>query len=52
MRARLTRGGELFITTPRFRNLSPVTVSLGRVMVKARAAAAGTRLAQARHGGA
>jgi tungstate transport system substrate-binding protein len=51
MRARLTRGGELFITTPRFRNLSPVTVSLGRVTVKARAAAAGTRLAQASHRG-
>jgi tungstate transport system substrate-binding protein len=35
IRTRLSRGGELLITAPRFRNLSPLSASLGRVTVKA-----------------
>jgi ABC-type tungstate transport system permease subunit len=34
---RLTRSGELFLTAPRFRNLSPLSLSLGRVTVRASA---------------
>jgi tungstate transport system substrate-binding protein len=34
LRARLTRGGGLVLTTPRFRNLSPLSRSLGRVAVR------------------
>ena len=35
VRARLTRSGPLFLTSPRFRNLSPLSFSLGRVRVRA-----------------
>jgi hypothetical protein len=35
VRARLTRSGPLFLRTPRFRNLSPLSQSLGRVTVRA-----------------
>jgi hypothetical protein len=43
IRSRLSRGGELFITTPRFRNLSPLSASLGRVTVKASVSVLGIR---------
>jgi tungstate transport system substrate-binding protein len=35
LRVRLTRSGRLFLTTPRFANLSPLTESLGRFRVRA-----------------
>ena len=35
LRVRLTRSGTLFLTTPRFRNLSPLSQSLGRFTVRA-----------------
>jgi tungstate transport system substrate-binding protein len=35
LRSRLTRSGALFLTAPRFRNLSPLNLSLGRVRVRA-----------------
>ena len=35
LRARLTRSGTLFLTTPRFENLSPLSQSLGPVQVRA-----------------
>jgi hypothetical protein len=34
LRARLTRGGALELRTPRFRNLSPLVRTLGRVTVR------------------
>jgi len=37
LRTRVTRSGTLFLTTPRFRNLSPMTQSLGRFTVRASA---------------
>jgi tungstate transport system substrate-binding protein len=37
MSSRLTRSGEVFLTAPRFRNLSPLSQSLGRVTVRASA---------------
>ena len=40
LRVRPTRTGTLFLTTPRFRNLSPLTQRLGRVTVRATAARA------------
>jgi len=33
-RARVNRSGTLFVTTPRFRNLSPLSLSLGRFTVR------------------
>ena len=33
LRARVNRSGTLFLTTPRFRNLSPLSLSLGRFTV-------------------
>jgi len=49
LRTRLTRSGTLFLTTPRFRNLSPLSQSLGRFTVRAsvsitRVRTAGTRV--------
>jgi tungstate transport system substrate-binding protein len=41
MSSRLTRSGEVFITAPRFRNLSPLSFSLGRVTVRASASLLG-----------
>jgi hypothetical protein len=35
LRTRVTRSGTLFLTTPRFRNLSPFSRSLGRFTVRA-----------------
>jgi tungstate transport system substrate-binding protein len=35
LRSRLTRSGPLFLNAPRFRNLSPLSFSLGRVRVRA-----------------
>jgi ABC-type tungstate transport system permease subunit len=35
LRTRLTRSGTLFLTTPRFQNLSPLSQSLGRFTVRA-----------------
>jgi tungstate transport system substrate-binding protein len=35
LRTRLTRSGTLFLRTPRFRNLSPLSQSLGRFTVRA-----------------
>jgi tungstate transport system substrate-binding protein len=35
LRARLTRSGPQFLTTPRFRNLSPLRLGLGNVRVRA-----------------
>jgi tungstate transport system substrate-binding protein len=37
LRTRLTRSGTLFLRTPRFRNLSPLSQSLGRFTVRASA---------------
>jgi tungstate transport system substrate-binding protein len=37
LRARVDRSGTLFITTPRFRNLSPLRLSLGRFTVRGNA---------------
>jgi ABC-type tungstate transport system permease subunit len=34
LRARVNRGGTLFLTTPRFRNLSPLSLRLGRFTVR------------------
>src|SRR3954469_16494222 len=42
LRARLTAGGTLLLTTPRFRNLSPLSRPLGRVAVRGGAAGAGS----------
>jgi tungstate transport system substrate-binding protein len=49
LRTRLTRSGTLFLTTPRFKNLSPLSRSLGRFTVRAsvsitRVRTAGTRV--------
>jgi hypothetical protein len=35
LRTRVTRSGNLFLTTPRFQNLSPLSQSLGRFTVRA-----------------
>jgi tungstate transport system substrate-binding protein len=35
LRGRLTRSGRLFLRTPRFRNLSPLSQALGRVTIRA-----------------
>ena len=43
LRRRLTRSGTLFLTTPRFRNLSPLTRSLGRFTVRASVSLTGVR---------
>ncbi len=43
MRARLTRSGRLFVTSPRFENLSPLTESVGRFRVRASVSLAGAR---------
>jgi hypothetical protein len=37
LRVRVNRNGTLFLTTPRFRNLSPLRLSLGRFTVRATA---------------
>jgi hypothetical protein len=34
LRARVNRSGTLFLTTPRFRNLSPLSLRLGRFTVR------------------
>jgi tungstate transport system substrate-binding protein len=44
VRSRLTRSGPLFITSPRFRNLSPLSFSLGRVRVRASVSLARARI--------
>ena len=49
LRTRLTRSGTLFLTTPRFQNLSPLSQTLGRFTVRAstsilRARSAGGRV--------
>src|SRR3954469_10550962 len=43
VRTRLTRSGTLFFRTPRFRNLSPLSQSLGRFTVRASASLTGVR---------
>jgi tungstate transport system substrate-binding protein len=48
LRTRLTRSGTLFLTTPRFRNLSPLSRSLGRFTVRASVSIARVRTAGSR----
>src|SRR3954447_14037453 len=43
LRARLTRSGALFLRTPRFRSLSPLSQSLGRFTVRASASLTSVR---------
>lgn len=43
LRSRLTRSGVLFLISPRFRNLSPLSFSLGRVTVGASVSLASAR---------
>jgi len=43
LRTRLTRSGTLFLTAPRFRNLSPLSQSLGRFTVRASVSLTGAR---------
>jgi tungstate transport system substrate-binding protein len=50
LRARINRTATLFLTTPRFRNLSPLSRSLGRVAVRGTAARVRGAPAQARRG--
>src|SRR3954447_14230144 len=45
LRSRLTRSGTLFLRTPRFRNLSPSSQSLGRFTVRASVSLTGARAA-------
>src|SRR4051812_35963235 len=45
IRTRLTRSGTLFLRTPRFRNLSPLSQSLGRFTVRASVSLTGARAA-------
>jgi tungstate transport system substrate-binding protein len=45
IRTRLTRSGTLFFRTPRFRNLSPLSQSLGRFTVRASVSLTGARAA-------
>jgi tungstate transport system substrate-binding protein len=44
IRRRITRSGTLFLTSPRFQNLSPLRLSLGRVTVRASVTLASTRI--------
>jgi tungstate transport system substrate-binding protein len=48
LRVRLTRSGTLFLTTPRFQNLSPLSQSLGRFTVRATASIRSVRKAGTR----
>jgi tungstate transport system substrate-binding protein len=48
IRTRITRSGTLFLTTPRFRNLSPLSQSLGRFTVRATASITRVRRAGTR----
>jgi tungstate transport system substrate-binding protein len=45
LRTRLTRSGTLFLRTPRFRNLSPLSQSLGRFTVRASVSVTSARAA-------
>ena len=51
LRSRLTRSGVLFLISPRFRNLSPLRFSLGRVTVRASVSLASARVSGHRVGG-
>jgi tungstate transport system substrate-binding protein len=46
--SRLTRSGALFLTAPRFRNLSPLSFSLGRITVRASVSLSSARVAGGR----
>jgi tungstate transport system substrate-binding protein len=48
IRTRLTRSGTLFFRTPRFRNLSPLSQSLGRYRVRASVSITSARAADGR----
>jgi hypothetical protein len=48
LRTRLTRSGTLFLRTPRFRNLSPLSQSLGRFTVRASASLTSVRASAGR----
>src|SRR3954469_1936737 len=48
LRPRLTRSGTLFLRTPRFRNLSPLSQSLGRFTVRASASLTSVRASAGR----
>jgi tungstate transport system substrate-binding protein len=48
LRTRLTRSGTLFLRTPRFRNLSPLSRSLGRFTVRASVSLTSVRAAGGR----